>query len=107
MIGGPDTSGDDDYFSSDLPDASDGSKHVHPLSTSFGRLPVPVRALWMEKDHCANLPDQRVLLRRWEAVSGSMLSWTVVQGATHCAEEEEAQQALCEDVSAWLSAHFQ
>jgi hypothetical protein len=61
----------------------------------------------MEKDHCGNLPDQRVLLRRWEAASGGMLSWTVVQGATHCAEEEEAQKTLCEDVSAWLSAHFQ
>lgn len=69
-------------------------------------LSVPVRALWMEKDHCGTLPDQRLLLQRWEAASGGKLSWTVVEDATHSAEEEPAQEALCDDVTKWLSTYF-
>lgn len=60
----------------------------------------------MEKDHCGILPDQRPLLKRWEAASGGKLSWTVVEGATHSVEQEDAQAVVAADVVAWLAEHF-
>ncbi|RSH80400.1 uncharacterized protein EHS24_008977 [Apiotrichum porosum] len=97
----------DDYFSSDLPDAPDGSAHVHPLSTSFGSLKVPALAFWAENDHCNVLPDHRVLLRRWETASSGRLQWRFLDGATHTVEEEDAQKVLCDEVVGWLSSQFE
>lgn len=95
--------GDDDYFSSDLPDASTpDTPHVHPLSTSFGRLSAPALALWCEGDHCGN-GDQRPLLRRWEAAAAGKLAWHVLEGATHCVEEAGPQAVLAEQVVGWLA----
>jgi len=96
-------SGDDDYFSTDLPDTPDDSPHVHPLSTSFGALKVPVLALWSEKDHCAVLPDHTVLLKRWEKASNGHLEWKVLENASHGVEEEDAQKVLCKEVVEWLA----
>ncbi|WOO79990.1 UPF0613 protein [Vanrija pseudolonga] len=93
--------GDDDYFSSDLPDETD-SVHKHPLSTSFGKLSTPALALWCEKDHCAVLPDQTPLLRRWEAASRGKLEWRILLGATHTVEEDDAQEAMSSHIVTWL-----
>ncbi|KAL1409298.1 hypothetical protein Q8F55_003277 [Vanrija albida] len=95
--------GDDDYFSSDLPDAPDGSEHAHPLSTSFGKMSAPALALWCEKDHCAVLPDQKPLLRRWEAASGGKLEWRILLGASHMVDQEDAQQAMSTHIVTWLA----
>ncbi|TXT04283.1 hypothetical protein VHUM_04170 [Vanrija humicola] len=94
--------GDDDYFSSDLPDVPDDSVHIHPLSSSFGKLSAPALALWCEKDHCAVLPDQTPLLRRWEAASQGKLEWRILLGASHTVDEGDAQEAMCSHVVTWL-----
>lgn len=94
--------GDDDYFSSDLPDAPDGGPHVHPLSTSFGKLSAPALALWCEGDHCGN-GDQTPLLKRWEAAANGKLSWHVLKGASHMVSEPGPQADLNEQVLAFLA----
>lgn len=94
--------GDDDYFSSDLPDTADGGPHVHPLSTSFGKLSAPALALWCEGDHCGN-GDQRPLLRRWEAAAHGKLTWHVLEGASHMVSEPAPQADLNIQVVEFLS----
>lgn len=93
--------GDDDYFSSDLPDTGT-EVHAHPLCSSFGRLSAPALALWCGRDHCGG-DDQRPLLRRWEAAASGKLEWHVLPGATHCVEEAAAQAVLAEHVVKWLA----
>lgn len=70
-------------------------------------LAAPALALWAQKDHCAIIPDQRDLLRRWEVAAGGKLTWRVLDGATHSVEEEDAQHVLCIEVTAWLNKTIQ
>ena len=99
--------GDDDYFSSDIPDTDEEpSPHVHPLSTSFGKLQTPALALWSEKDECGFLPDQQVLLDRWIAASNGKLTTKIVEGANHGVEDPKGQKLLCEITIGWLTEQF-
>ena len=97
------SSGDDDYFSSDIPDTeTPPTPHVHPLSKSFGTLPVPALALWSEKDEYGFLPDQAPLLQRWRDASKGKLTTVIVKEGNHAVTAEGPQKDLCEAVIAWL-----
>lgn len=99
--------GDDDYFSSDIPDSNDPpTPHVHPLSTSFGKLPVPALALWSEKDEYGYLKDQGPLLERWTVAAKGKLETKVIKGATHGVSEVEGQKELVQSTVDWLERHF-
>lgn len=102
-------SGDDDYFSNDLPDHPDSSPHKHPLSTSFGSLSVPALALWSEKDEFNTLsPEARAaLLDRWRAAGGEKLQVSVVKNADHAVKEVETQEDMCGVVVDWLKRNFE
>ena len=96
-------SGDDDYFSSDLPDSdSPPTPHVHPLNKSFGTLPKPALALWSEKDEYRFLDDQRPLLQRWEAAAKGKLHTVIIKNADHSVVDEKPQKDLCDAVVDWL-----
>ncbi|GMK58736.1 hypothetical protein CspeluHIS016_0601780 [Cutaneotrichosporon spelunceum] len=98
-------SGDDDYFSSDLPDKPDGV-HKHPLAESFGALPVPVLALFSEKDEYAHVPDVEAHLARWRTASKGKLETHVVPGANHAVDDEAHWPDLCVATVSWLQKHF-
>lgn len=96
-------SGDDDYFSSDLPDTdTPPTPHVHPLSKSFGTLPVPALALWSEKDEYGHLSDQNPLLQRWSDAAKGKLTTVVVKDGNHAVTAEGPQKELCTAVVGWL-----
>lgn len=100
-----DASGDDDYFSTDLPSSADGV-HKHPLDQSFGQLDVPALALFSEKDEFAHVPDVYAHLGRWVAASGGRLSTHVVKGASHAVDDAAHWPDLCAATVAWLQKHF-
>jgi hypothetical protein len=95
--------GDDDYFSSDIPDTDDPpTPHIHPLNKSFGTLPTPALALWSEKDEYGFLDDQTPLLRRWETAAGGKLRTVTIKDADHAVSKEQPQADLCAAVVDWL-----
>ncbi|RXK36473.1 hypothetical protein M231_06257 [Tremella mesenterica] len=77
--------GDDDYFSSDLPDTLENNpmNHKHPLSTSFGRLSAPALAIYSKKDETCRLPDISATLDRWTSAAGAKLETVILEGAGH------------------------
>jgi pimeloyl-ACP methyl ester carboxylesterase len=80
---------------------------VHPLASSFGKLPVPALALWSEKDEYGYLKDQRPLLDRWEKAAAGKLEARVVKGASHGVAEVDAQGELVDIVVEWLKRHHE
>ncbi|KLT39701.1 DUF1749-domain-containing protein [Cutaneotrichosporon oleaginosum] len=98
-------SGDDDYFSSDLPDSADGV-HKHPLSESFGALSVPALALFSEKDEFGHVADVDAHLARWRKAAKGKLETHVVDGANHAVEDAAHWPDLCAATVAWLQKHF-
>ncbi|ORX35153.1 hypothetical protein BD324DRAFT_582746 [Kockovaella imperatae] len=97
--------GDDDYFSSDLPNEHE-EPHKHPLSASFGELPVPILALWSGNDEFSRVPSVPDLMARWEHAGKGKLESRIVDGAGHAANEAGPQKQLCEEVNGWLKRHF-
>lgn len=100
-----DSSGDDDYFSTDLPDSADGV-HKHPLDQSFGKLDVPALALFSEKDEFAHVKDVPAHLGRWEKAAGGKLDTHVVAGASHAVDEARHWPDLCAATVKWLMLNF-
>lgn len=98
-------SGDDDYFSSDLPDAPDGIA-AHPLSESFGRLSVPALALYSEKDEYAHIADPEAHLARWRAAAKGHLTTVIIKDANHAVEDAKLHEGFCNEVVGWLGKHF-
>lgn len=94
-------SGDDDYFSSDIPLEPDGIR-AHPLSQSFGKVSAPTLALYSEIDEFGRLPDIEATLKRWEESGGKKVEVRILKGATHAVEDGEARGRLCEEVVGWL-----
>jgi pimeloyl-ACP methyl ester carboxylesterase len=92
--------GNDDYFSSDLPLDPDGV-HVHPLSSSFGKLSAPALALCGEKDECYHT-DPIPVMDRWVKAANGKLEAKLVPGAGHSVKEPDAQVELCKMVIEWL-----
>ncbi|KAL1405355.1 hypothetical protein Q8F55_008986 [Vanrija albida] len=97
--------GDDDYFSSDIPDTGNG-KFKHPLDESFGRLAAPALALYSEKDEYAHVPDIDAHLARWVKAAHGKLDTHVVKGANHAVEDPAHQDDLAAAVVAWLGKTF-
>lgn len=97
--------GDDDYFSSDIPDTADGV-HVHPLDESFGKLSAPALALYSEKDEYSHVPDIDAHIARWVKASHGKLDTHVVKGANHAVEDPAHQVDLAAAVVAWLGKTF-
>ena len=94
-------SGDDDYFSSDIPDTP-AEPHVHPLSKSFGALTVPALALWSENDQFSRVVSPQDLLMRWEKAGQGRLQARIIKGASHAVEEHQGQKQLCHEIVGWL-----
>jgi hypothetical protein len=91
-------SGDDDYFSSDLPDEK--------LVEFWGNFWVPVLILPSENDeHVPEGIDFKKLMARWMSVCkpgvASDLS-ALIPKANHCVDGDEAQAWLSERVIAFL-----
>ncbi|BEI83793.1 hypothetical protein CcaverHIS002_0403970 [Cutaneotrichosporon cavernicola] len=99
------SSGDDDYFSSDLPDTADGV-HKHPLDGSFGALNVPALALFSEKDEYGHVPDVEAHLARWREAAKGRLETRIVRGANHAVEDAAHWPDLCAATVGWLQKHF-
>ncbi|ORY23281.1 hypothetical protein BCR39DRAFT_549686 [Naematelia encephala] len=101
-----DPSGEDDYWSTDLPFEQDGI-HAHPISKSFGKLPVPTLALWGGKDELG-MPFDKVspALKRWEEASRGQLETCVIDNASHAVTDDKDRAILGEMVVEWLTKHF-
>lgn len=99
-----DISGDDDYFSGDLPvEPTEGFKH--PLSSSFGKLEVPCLVLFSEKDEYVHVEDVPAMLSKWRDTANGKLETVIVRGASHAVETQGKEQ-LCAAVVAWLTEHW-
>lgn len=99
-----DRSGDDDYFSSDLPvEPTEGFKH--PLSQTFGKLEHPVLILFSERDEYVHVADVPALLSKWRDLAHGKLETVIVRGASHAVETKGKEQ-LCAAVVAWLYEHW-
>lgn len=96
-------SGEDDYFSGDLPLNPDGM-HAHPLSTSFGALSAPALALFSEKDEFHHIADVPAHLARWREAAGGeqKLRTVIVPDADHAVHDAKAQEVLVQAVVKWL-----
>lgn len=96
-------SGDDDYFSHDIPTQPDGV-HKHPLSQSFGKFSAPALALFSEKDEYVpptfTYPGD--LGERWAEACPTGLEWKVIPGAGHAVERAEDREVLAKEVVGWL-----
>jgi len=99
------SSGDDDYFSSDLPTTPDGIAR-HPLTESFGKLSAPALALFSEKDEFAHIANPQELLDKWTSVANGKLTTTIIKGANHAVEDPAHHPALTGEVVAWLQKTF-
>ena len=88
-------------------DDKEPTPHVHPLSTSFGKLPVPALALWSEKEEHAFYTDINAHLDRWVKAANGKLETKIIKGAMHAVPEEPAQEQLCEEVVTWLKEKIQ
>ncbi|ORY23282.1 hypothetical protein BCR39DRAFT_549688 [Naematelia encephala] len=108
-----DISGDDDYFSSDLPSKQDNihthtHTHTHPLDTSFGKLTVPVLAIWSGKDEYSKAKDyNRPLLERWQDASHGKLEFDIIKNASHAVVDDKDRKILCGLVVDWLNKYFE
>ncbi|TXT04854.1 hypothetical protein VHUM_03937 [Vanrija humicola] len=98
--------GDDDYFSSDIPDTDGSGAYAHPLDESFGRLSAPALALYSEKDEYAHVPDIDAHIARWVKAAHGKLDTHVVKGANHAVEDPAHQVDLAAAVVAWLGKTF-
>lgn len=96
-------SGDDDYFSFNIPTEDDGI-HPHPLKSSFGKLPVPTLALFSSADAAYQTGDIKEKLAKWESLSNGKLTTRYIEGASHDVVEAEAQVVLCKEVLDWFKA---
>lgn len=100
-------SGDDDYFSSDLPvDQDENGPHAHPLSTSFGKFSAPTLALWSENDEFAwkGAPPVQERLDLWTRTvpKDKPIRCFVVPGADHEVHQEEAQKIVMREVVSFI-----
>lgn len=95
-------SGDDDYFSDNIPTQSDGN-HPHPLESSFGKLSAPTLALFSSGDAPHQRGDIKSKLAKWEQVAGGKLETSYVEGASHDVVESDAQKRMCATIVDWLS----
>lgn len=96
-------SGDDDYFSDNVPITSDSDKnHPHPLESSFGRLAAPTLALFSSGDAPHQRGDIKSKLRKWKEVAGGKLTTSYVEGASHDVVEPDAQERMCATIVGWL-----
>jgi hypothetical protein len=96
-------SGDDDYFSRHIPSKPDGN-HPHPLSNTFGKLPVPALAIYSAKDEHIQLGPPAPLLARWQQMAkehGKDLVTKVINGS-HDLKEKEATEELARVVVDWV-----
>lgn len=93
-------SGDDDYFSSDLPDAR--------LAATFGRLDKPVLLMPAGEDEMVPPSvDRKALLARWMSFCRAGLASELsglIPGADHVVSQPEAQQWVAERVGAFLES---
>ena len=96
-------SGDDDYFSNNIPTENDGI-HPHPLKSSFGKLPVLTLALFSSADAAYQRGDIREKLVKWESLSNGKLTTRYIEGASHDVVEDEAQAVLCREILDWIKA---
>jgi pimeloyl-ACP methyl ester carboxylesterase len=91
-------SGDDDYFSSDLPDST--------LAALFGRIDKPVLFLPAEEDEMVPPSvDREALLRRWMSFCKGELASDLsgfVPGADHVVSKPEAQKWIAKRVRGFL-----
>lgn len=103
-LASPDGKGEDDYFSSDLPDER--------LGETFGRARLPVLVLMGERDeYVPPQVDRKKMVDRWVGVvrgSGGVVDKTsqdLLGGACHNlnGDGEEVVDELCERVLAFLS----
>ncbi|CUS20414.1 LAQU0S01e06062g1_1 [Lachancea quebecensis] len=90
--------GDDDYFSSDIPDET--------LKTTFGRIKKPFLVAYSEQDQIVPAyVDKKKLLERWQACSGAKF-WSknsgLVNGANHQIEQAKSQDQLLSMVRGFL-----
>lgn len=100
-----DVQGDDDYFSSDLPDAVLERTFGH-----VGRRAIPIGIFLSEKDeHMPEPVDKRTLLARWQRVveeNGGVVDTGVIPAASHNLNKDsrETKLALAERVSRFVEA---
>lgn len=91
--------GDDDYFSSDIPDET--------LKTTFGRVKKPFLVAYSEQDQIVPAyVDKKKLLDRWQACSNTDF-WSknsgLVNGANHQIEQVQSQDQLLSMVREFLT----
>ncbi len=118
-------SGDDDFFSSDLPNNADSgspvSVHIpmafglltctlrqhRPLSDTFGRLPTDLPLLFLMSGADQYVPsnvDKQALLERWRAscASGVQFDGQVLAGADHAVGNDTSREQLLDIVKQFL-----
>ena len=95
-------SGDDDYFSSDIPAEDPSGKFRHPLRSSFGNLSAPGLAMHSEKDECGPKGDRSAALQKWVEISNDQLEYYIIPGAGHQVKEADSQVKMCEAIVGWL-----
>lgn len=91
--------GDDDYFSSDLPDAN--------LESSFGKLRKPFLVAYSEKDEFVpEFVNKLELLERWKSFTEASF-WSsqtgLIRGASHNVAQPDSQEYLFEMIAAFIS----
>lgn len=91
-------SGDDDYFSSDIPDEK--------LATIWGRVKQPIMVVPSAEDqYVPKTVDFEKLLAKWKSVCPSMSNLSgLIPGANHTVDAEESQDWLGGRVVSFLKS---